>query len=376
MKRSALPLAAAIAALALVAAAGAIAARREGDAELSPIPSVENGGPRGLAVARAWLAATGRPHRVIRPGDAGPVQGEIALLVAPPQRLGEADVAELARHAERGGLVVLAVGESSQPALEARLGIARAGAPSARPEHRSRALAPHPLFDGLELRTRGGALRTRAPGSPPALPVAGDAERATALAVPFGAGEAIVLAAPDTLENAGLGVGDHLALLSRLAGLGPIAFDERHLPSPSAPSATRRTVAPLLGQALLVAVVLLLALGRRLGAVRVAVDGGGGQTSADYLASLADLYRRAGAERELGEEAWRILRKALELRAGVPARLPDVEAHARLDASHPAAGAALRRAAAGRDAGSLLATTRASAEVEALLTRKGPDHGH
>jgi hypothetical protein len=195
------------------------------------------------------------------------------------------------------------------------------------------------------------------------------------VAVSIGAGEAIVLAAPDVLENARLGDGDHLALLSRLASLGPIAFDERHLPAPATPSAPRRPLVPLLGQAVLAAAVLLLALGQRLGAVRVLVDGDGGPTTGDYLASLADLYRRAGAERELGEEAWRLLRRTLERRAGVPARLPDDVALSRLDASHPAAAAALRRAAAGRDAGSLLATTRASAEVEALLTRKGPDHG-
>lgn len=376
MRREIALLAAAGGALALVAGAGAIASRRQQDAELSPLPTVENGGPRGLAAARGWLAATGRGHRVVRPGDPGPAPEEVVLLVAPPAPLGEAAAAELAGHAERGGRVVWAMGAIPQPALEARVGVTRGAPPASGPAHASSPLAPHPLFDGLRLLTRGGALRQAAPERPRGLPVAGDAVRTTAMSVPVGAGEVIVLGGPDVLENAGLDAGDHLALLSRLSTLGPLAFDERFLAAEPAPrSGPRRALAAALGQALLATAVLLLALGRRLGGVRAAAEPPESRTRLDYLASLADLYRRAGAERELAEEAWRHLRRTLDLRAGIPARLPDGEALARLGGTRPATAAALARAAAGRDAGSLLAVARASAEVERLLAREGSIQG-
>lgn len=364
------PIAAGLAALALVAAAGAIANQRQREAASSPIPTVENGGPRGFAAARAWLVATGRPHRVIRPGGAGPSPGEVALLLAPRAPLGEDAAAGLVLHAERGGTVVWAMGATAQPALEARLGVARAAPPGVRALHRSAPLAPHPLLAGLELLTRGGALRQARPDALSGLPIAGDTERTVAMSVPRGAGEAIVLAGPDALENAGLGEGDHLALLSRLASLGPLAFDERFLAAPEPVAGpSRLALALLLGQALVAAGVLLLALGRRLGAVRVDVAAAEVRTSGDYLASLADLYRRAGAERELTEEAWRLLRRTLESRAGIPASAPVDEAASRLEARRPGAGPALRRAAEGRAAGSLLATTRASSELDRLLGR-------
>lgn len=363
-------LAAGCAALAVVVAASAVATRQQQERELSPLPAVENGGPRGLAAARGWLEVTGRPHRVIRSGDLAPADREVLLLVAPPAPLDDASAAALLAHVERGGLLVWALGDRAQPALERQLGVAREGRSGSEAMHAAPSLAPHPLFDDVVLRTRGASLR--ATGA--AHPAAGAREQPFAVVVPIGRGEVIVLADPGPLENLGLGGGDNLTFLARLAALGPIAFDQRHLtPTDAGPLPSRRTLAASVAQALLVAAALLLALGRRLGEIRVPLVAEGGRTGRDYLASLAGLYRRAGAERALADQTWHRLRKELERRAGIPYGLGVEEAAARLERGRPAAAAALRSASSARDAGSLLATARAAASVSAAIgARRGP----
>jgi len=269
--RRAWPIAIGLAALALVAAAvlaGSSGPGRRRDGPLARLPSAESPGPRGLAVAAAWLGATGRPWaRLAAPEDAPP-PGATWLLVAPARPLGEADAAALLAHAARGHLVVWAMGEAPQPALAAALG-AR-WLPGRGAGERTVAGAPgDPLLDGLTLRTgeagvasdRPGAraAATGAPGEPPA-----------AVTVPVGRGAVLLLAGPAALDNAHLAAGDALSLWVRLAARGPVAFDERWLapvrPAPVTPPVRAATLAAL--QAVLAALALLLAVGPRFGAVR------------------------------------------------------------------------------------------------------------
>ncbi len=369
MRSGAALVAAGVAALALVAAAGTISSQRQRALTPSPLPTVGNAGPRGLAAARAWLAATGRPHRVLGAGDAGPSRGEVLLLLAAPSPLTDGEAAALLAHAERGGLVVWALGSAPQPALERRLGVSRAVVASDLEEHAATPLAPHPLFDGIALRTGGAALRIEARG---ALPVAGEPERVGAVSLPIGAGEVVVLAGTDPLENFRLGDGGNLGLLSRLASVGPIAFDERHLAGPGAAGDLGwGRLGPLAAQALLAATVLLLALGRRLGAVRTSTLAPGGATARDYLVSLARLYRRAGAEQALRAATWRRAREQLERRTGIGARTPDDEVLRRLASRSPAAARACERGLAGLRAppseASFLIVARAAGELDAAL---------
>jgi hypothetical protein len=366
-----LPLLAAGVALAVVAAAGVVGNRRERALEISPVATVENGGPRGLAAARAWLAATGRRHRVLRMASDVPALGEVLLLVAPPSQLDAPAASALLSHAERGGLVVWAMGHGPQPALEERLGVVRANASSDATGRDVAALAPHPLFDGIVLRTGGASLRATVAGW---LPVAGEGDRVTALALPHGASEVVVLAGADAFENFRLAEGGNLAFLSRLAMSGPIAFDERHLLAPNArPPPSGRALALILGQALLAAALLVTALGRRLGAVRLPAEQAGGRSARDYLASLADLYRRAGGERELRASTWRSLRRELERHTGIRASASDEEAERRLAARWPRAAEPFSRALKARlgppGERTLLALLRASAEAEQALAR-------
>ena len=359
--------AAAAAALALVAAASAVAHRRQVETDLSPWPSAENAGPRGLAAAVAWLAATGRPAAVLSRPEDRPPAGAVLLLAAPRGALSSEEAEEVAAHAAAGGTVVWAVGPAPQPALERRLGPVRASPGSELGARTAIAFAPHPIFDGLVLRASGGDVASDAAG---AVRVAGSRDFTAAVAFPVGAGEVVLLAGPDALENQHLAEAGNLSLWARLAARGPLALDERHLRGGAAVPAAQAALALLVLQALLAGAAFALARGRRLGAIRPPPPARG-RTARDYLESLGQLYRRARAEGELSRSAWGRARRDLELRAGIPARVPDAEAERRLRRRTPAAAEAVARARHALSSppgpASLTAVVRAAADLEEAL---------
>jgi hypothetical protein len=352
------------AALAVVGAGAAVGQQRAREREVSPLPSVSSTGPRGLAAARMFLAATGRTAVRLAERDELPPPGAVVILAGPRAPLTGADVAALLAHARAGGTLVWMAGPAPQPALERALSlraVAGSGVPTAVP------LAPHPLIAGLEL--PAGSLDLVG-GPADAIPVLGAASAVAGLSIPTGRGELLVLSGTDPLENARLAEGGSLSLLTRLAARGPVAFDERWLaPRGAAPSPVRAGLAAALAQALAAAVLLVLARGRRLGAVRPPPADGAGRTARDYLVSLAALYRRSAAEGELARESWARARRRLERRAGLPARLDAESAHARLARRSAAAARAFTRGeAAGRGGpGSLLAATQAARDLDAAL---------
>jgi hypothetical protein len=348
------------AALALVAAGAAVGQQRAREREASPLPSALSTGARGLAAARMFLAATGRPAlRLASPGDRPPA-GAVVLLAAPGAALDDAEADGIVAHARAGGTVVWMAGAVRQPALERRLGVR---ARAARGVRLATPLAPHPLVAGLELPAGGGSVEA---DSPAALPVLGSGTLVSAVSVPAGAGEVLVLSGPEALANERVGEGGAASFLVRLAARGPVVFDERWLLLRDRPApASARALAATALQALLAVAVGLAARARRLGAVRPPPAEGRGRTARDYLASLAELYRRAGAEEEIARATWRRARRALERRAGIPSRLPGEDAAPRLARRSPAAAEALRRgeAAVRSGRGALLATCRAADDL-------------
>jgi hypothetical protein len=356
--------AAAAAALALVAAASALAHRRQVEADLSPWPSAGNAGPRGLAAAAAWLEATGRPATVLSdPGDRPPAAG-VVLLAAPRGALSDREAEDLLARAAAGGTLVWAVGGWPQPALERRLGPVRLSPGNDLATRAAAALAPHPLFDGLVLRTAGGDVAADAPTG---LRVAGGRDFTAALALPFGRGEVLLLAGTEALENRRIAEAGNLSLWARLAARGPLAIDERSLRGDAEVPASRTALSLLVLQALLAGAAFALARGRRLGAVRPPPPARG-RTARDYLESLGALYRRAGAEGDLSRSTWARARRDLERRAGIPARLPDAEVEARLRPRSAAAAEAVARARRALSAppgpAALAAVVRAAADLE------------
>lgn len=364
--RRALSWAGLAAALALVGAGAAIGQQRAREREAAPLPSASSTGPRGLAAARMFLAATGRAAVRLSGPDDRPPAGAVVLLAGPRAPLADADVAALLAGVRAGGTLVWMAGPVRQPALERALSVraAAGGAPGT-----ALPLAPHPLVAGLELPAGSGAV---VGGPPGALAVLGAGAAIAGLSIPEGRGEVLVLSGSEPLENDRIGEGGALTLLTRLAARGPIAFDERWLlPRRAGASPARAGLLAAALQALAAAAVLLSARGRRLGAIRPPPPEGSGRTARDYLASLAALYRRAGAEEELARATWARARRALERRAGIPARLAADDARARLARHAPAAAEAFDRgeAALRRGAGALLPASRAAHDLEAALGR-------
>jgi hypothetical protein len=320
-------------ALALGAAGAAVAFGRERSAVDAWLPTSSGTGRHGLAALHDWLEATGRrPLRLERPGDA-PADAVI-LLSTGTARLPDGEAAAALARARAGGLLIWAAGApGAQPALERRLDVSWGGA---QPEP---AAASASVADGLALATGPGAIASRMPG---ARPVGG--APAPAVSIPLGRGEVLLLAGPDAAENARLAAGDNLDLWVRAAARGPVAFVEGGVAGSAAPS--RGALWLLGGQVLAASAALAWARGRRLGAVRPPPPAAAARTAADYVASLAVLYRRARADRALGEAAWHAHRLRLQRRAGVPARLDDASAERVLADRAPKAGAAFRRAAA------------------------------
>lgn len=347
-------------ALALVGAGAAIGQRRAQERDASPLPSASSTAPGGLAAARLFLASTGRPPRRLADPEDTPPRGAVLLLAAPRAALGDADVAALLAHVRAGGTLVWMAGPVRQRALERALSVRAASGDAPRT---AVPVAPHPLLAGLELPAGSGAI---VGGPPDGLAVlrAGDAVAGTS--IPVGQGEVLVLSGPEPLENGRLAEGDALSFLTRLAGRGPIAFDERWLVARgAAPSPTRAGLLAAALQAAAAAALLLAARGRRLGAIRPPPAEGSGRTARDYLVSLAALYRRAGAEDEIARATWQRARRVLERRAGIPARLSAPEARDRVARRSRAAAEALERGerAARGGAGALLETCRAAHDV-------------
>lgn len=338
----------------------------------SPLPAADNPGPHGLQAARELLEALGSPVAVRRPGDAPPPGARVVIVAAPQLGAGEgaAAAAELLAAAEEGATVVLALGRSPPPDLLAGLGLDFTQGDEPRTAH---GRAPHRLVGDLDLPARGAALRAL---RPEALAVSGGDGWASAVSVPagHGRGEVLVLAGPEPLENAHLLEGDAVSLVTRLGALGPVTFDERYLaPAPVAAGPAERALGLLALQLLLGGLAVVAARGRRLGAVRPAPPPASGRTARAYLASLAALYQRSGAEPELAAATWGALRRRLERRHAIPASLSDAEAARRAARLSSAAALALARggaALAGGGAGVLLAVTQAAADAEAALERR------
>lgn len=353
------------AALALLVAAVVLGQADERGAEVSASAAGGNLGPRGLAAARELLISTGASVTRRGPGEPA-VEGAAVVLVAAPAAAPAGDqVSSLVAEASRGATVVIALGRLPPPALLEALGVELA--PGAEPRV-ARGLAPHRLLGDLRVPARSAALVSTRPG---ALAVSGNLGWTSALSVPAGRGEVLILSGPEPFENAHLAEADAASLVVRLGAMGPVVLDERFLgeAAPAAPT-SRRALLLLALQLLLAGAALILARGRRLGALRPPPAAGAGRTARDYLASLAALYRRAGAEQELAAAAWRGLRRRLERRLGVPARLTDAQAARRLARRSPEAALALARgsaALAGGGGGTLLRVTRAAADAERAL---------
>lgn len=325
-------------ALALAAALAASVATQQRPAT-SALPSVQNPGPRGLAVLAAYLAEGGtRVHTLREAGAAVPADAR-TLVVAPSeaQALGRTEVEALRDFAAAGGTVVLLAprqAERVQPRLAAWLGLT--DGPRVGPDLLATEVsAEDPLGASVPVWVRGGlaagahTLRVeRAPGlrleAPGALPLAGSADAVVLWRVPVGRGEVYVAAGADLAESRRLARDDNRRLWDAVAARGPVAFDERPLVAVG-PAPGSRALAAFGLQLLVVGVVFALSRGPRFGPVLPLVETRH-RASREAAEAMGRLARRAGVERELVAELETELRRMLLARAGVPLGVSAVEA--------------------------------------------------
>ncbi len=306
----------------LVAVAFAVSLGAQEAGSDSPVPSVHNRGPRGLAVLAAWLEASGVTvvaHDA--PLTTLPAQAGAVVLAAPAgDEVRAEEVAALLAFAEAGGTVVVLVPRAvPQPALQRAFALA-AGPPAP--------LLAAPGLDDVggttvEVLLPGGLLAgasTLRLSADTTLQV-GDA-RAVAVTshgagwwLPVGRGEVWLFAGADLAQNARLELADNAAFWRHLAARGPVVFDEfhHHRGSTTTPSNLLATLAQLT----LCAALFAWARGSRLGPPRDAPDDPH-RSSLEYVRAMAGLLRNAGVEAELLEQLRRRLRAVLHERLGVP----------------------------------------------------------
>lgn len=290
-----------IVALMLLAMALSYFARQPGSD--SPIPSIDNRGPRGAAVLATWLRAAGVPvitHDA--PLTKLPADVRVLVIAAPAlEELRQEEVDAVRAFVNAGGtLVYLAARTGAQPALHRWL------------ELHSGDVSPLVSMDGIEdvggttvkVRFSAGLLegvktirlsadRMIALSRADAVPVT---EHGALWWFPEGSGEVWAAGGPDLIENARLELADNALFWSRLAARGPIAFDEYHHHR-GATVKPVNLVATLL-QVIFLGVLALWTIGTRLGPPR---DEPLTQhrSALEYVRAMATLTANARVEDEL-----------------------------------------------------------------------------
>lgn len=322
-----------LAGLVLLSLIASLAAQEPGSD--SPIPSIENKGPRGLAVLAAWLREAG--GATVSGHDAPltqlPPEVRVVVIAAPAaQELKADEVDALKRFVWGGGTLVYLVARTfPQPVLNEWLAV------TAGP------VAPLVTEPGLEdvggttvtvtfaagLLEGAKRLRLSADSMVSALdehavPVTSDH---AVWWLRQGAGEVWLAAGPDLAENARLELADNARFWGHLASRGPIAFDEFHHHRGSAAVPVNLVATAL--QLLFLSLLFLWARGARLGPPRDEPPRWQ-RSSLEYVTAMAALTRNAGVEGELVVALKSDFRKFLLDRAGIPVEWSWAEAGAEL----------------------------------------------
>lgn len=287
-------------ALVVLALAATFAAQRPGSD--SPLATVENRGPRGVAVLATWLSESGREVRVT---DGELPEGVQTVVLAAPSadEYSPEQLEPLRRFVEAGGtLVYLVPRQAPQAALNRWLGVSTGE------------LAP--LNDAPGVADVGGSTVTvtGVPGvhtlrvsADRALHVEGGEEAAEYGVLwtrQLGEGRVWLSAGADLAENARLELADNARFWSRLPS--PLAFDERHQ---RVSRALPINFAATGLQLLVLAGLFIWARGRRLGPPRDELTNTSVSTMS-YVHALANLLRKSHVEPELVAALKRELREA------------------------------------------------------------------
>ena len=325
--------------------------RKTAGSPFDPRPSTYNPSPPGLMAFYLYLEESGyNVRRWLRPLDE--IEDDenvpaILVLSTPSTRpMPERDTEALRSWIETGGVLLylvdfdLSPGKKKETLHDALDLPVERHAPtyfliSAAPVGSASATLPYPLLEGL------GGISVQ--DSADLLPAAGnsitlfsDSEGPALLWRPVGAGQMFVARSGASMSNQAILSEDNLRfwlrVLHGVPGAGPVAFVEYYhgYSAHASQSAwTRLDVRIAAAQAVLVAIMLLFALGKRFGG-RVRILDQSRRSTLEYVDSMARLFRRAGAEEHVRAETLRRFFLAATHALGLPPDAPVPELSHRL----------------------------------------------
>jgi len=314
-------------------------------------PSTYNPSPPGLMAFYNYLDESGyHVERWLRPlAELGEAMHPPAILVlaTPSHRtVSEEDAKALLQWVKHGGVLIYLVDFELLPGSQAeklhlllRLPVERHRPSyfriSSEPVTDASPTLPYPLVEGVhDLSVQNSA--DLLPAARNAVTLFSDAAGPALLWRPLGEGEIFVARSAASLSNQAILSGDNLRfwlrVLHGVPGAGPVAFVEYYLgysKRASQSAWSRRDVRLALLQTLLVSIVLILAMGKRFGG-RVRILDQSRRSSLEYVDSMAQLFRRAGAEEHVRAETLRRFLAAATRALGLPRGAPVAEISHRL----------------------------------------------
>lgn len=290
---------------------------------VSRIPSVDNHGPRGLAVLATWLEGTGVEVRTQQAPLTTLADDVRTVVIAAPSRaeLTAAEVLRLRRFVSEGGtLIYLSPRDARQPELDRWLGVHPGETSPLSPDSSVGDMTGTTVDVVYPVGLLQGVQRLRL-----------SAERMVQVddAIPMtthGAlwwrrearGEVWIGRGADLAESARLELFDNARFWANAGARGPMLFDEVHH-RPDATTLPVNLIAAAM-QLLVLGLVLLWARVPRLGPARDPAPSSLPSAMA-YVSAFARLLARSGSRGELCEATRADFRRELEARWGLPATL-------------------------------------------------------
>lgn len=321
-----------IGALVLLSLVVSLAAQEPGSD--SPVPSITNQGPRGLAALASWLKEAGVPviaHDA--PLTRLPPEARVVVIAAPAgEEVRDDEVEALKGFVEGGGtLIYLVSRQAPQPSLNRWLEVRGGPMPPMLTEPGLEDVGGTSVSVTFAAGLLEGAQRLRL-SAERALTVSD--EHAVAVAsqsavwwMRRGKGEVWLSAGPDLAENARLELADNAVFWGHLAGRGPVVFDEFHQHRGATVVPVNLLVTGL--QLAFLAFLFVWARATRLGPVRDA-PASWHRSSLEYVTAMASLTRNARVEGELVVALKAEFRRFLRDVAAIPLEWSWEEADAEL----------------------------------------------
>ncbi len=343
-------------------------------------PSSHASSPGGALALHRWFAELGYEVSRLEYAAFSPDEADLLVVLGPSERYSREEAEAVRAWVEAGGTLLVAEGRPGQsapaaPLLEA-FELAIVPAPELSPLELAPVLQPAlgaPAAQRLEINS--GA---RVAAGPEAAPLAGASEAPVLVGLQYGEGYVYASAATHPFSNLGLRHDDNgamvLNLLRRIPPGGRVVFDEVHHGFVGQPGLRGLLLGTPWGLAALYAALVcagyLALTGRRFGRpvpLRAEVDR---RSSAEYLASLAGLLRRAGKSAFLLEHYRAGFKRRIARAYGLSPDLDDRALVGAIALSHPVEAQAtaeiLVRMAQPANEASLLGIVR---DADALLER-------